>query len=128
MPYPRLTDALLVPDRLDVCEHANVIVVESSAAAHATGARPVWLGLANDRNSTKDIAAWVQVGGTGLASCPGMPNLCSPRPGGRGERERWPGSESPSRTEVRTGVTSQNGFAEDTRVVEGVLFYTQREH
>ncbi|MGI5414990.1 hypothetical protein [Actinomadura luteofluorescens] len=29
---------------LDVCERANVIVVQPSAAGRTAGARPVWLG------------------------------------------------------------------------------------
>ncbi|WP_405918062.1 (2Fe-2S) ferredoxin domain-containing protein [Streptomyces sp. NBC_00728] len=60
---------------LDVCEHANVIVVQPSAAARAEGARPVWLGLVNDADATEDIAAWVQAGGPGVAPCPDILDL-----------------------------------------------------
>ncbi|MEH0502180.1 (2Fe-2S) ferredoxin domain-containing protein [Streptomyces scabiei] len=64
-----------VSDCLDVCEHANVIVVQPSAAARAAGARPVWLGLVNDPDATEDIAAWVQAGGPGVASLPDILDL-----------------------------------------------------
>ena len=55
---------------LDVCDHANVIVVQPSAAGRAAGARPVWLGLVNDPYATEDIAAWVRAGGPGVAPLP----------------------------------------------------------
>lgn len=64
-----------VSDCLDVCEHANVIVVQPSAAARAAGARPVWLGLVNDPDATDDIAAWVQAGGPGIAPSPDILDL-----------------------------------------------------
>ncbi|MFC8345135.1 (2Fe-2S) ferredoxin domain-containing protein [Streptomyces sp. NPDC057280] len=64
-----------VSDCLDVCEHANVIVVQPSAAARAEGARPVWLGLVNDPDATEDIAAWVKAGGPGIAPCPDILDL-----------------------------------------------------
>ena len=64
-----------VSDCLDVCEHANVIVVQPSAAAPAAGARPVWLGLVNDPDATEDITAWVQAGGPGVAPCPDILDL-----------------------------------------------------
>ncbi|CAM5557346.1 (2Fe-2S) ferredoxin domain-containing protein OS=Streptomyces alboniger OX=132473 GN=CP975_30785 PE=4 SV=1 [Streptomyces alboniger] len=64
-----------VSDCLDVCEHANVIVVQPSTAARAAGARPVWLGLINDPDATEDIAAWVQAGGPGIASLPDILDL-----------------------------------------------------
>ncbi|MFJ6072749.1 (2Fe-2S) ferredoxin domain-containing protein [Streptomyces sp. NPDC093065] len=68
----RLTEQVpvRVSDCLDVCEHANVIVVQPSAVARAAGARPVWLGLVNDPDATEDITAWVQAGGPGVAPCP----------------------------------------------------------
>ncbi|MFC5213195.1 (2Fe-2S) ferredoxin domain-containing protein [Streptomyces coerulescens] len=59
-----------VSDCLDVCEHANVIVVQPSATARASGARPVWLGLVNDPDATEDIITWVRAGGPGVAPCP----------------------------------------------------------
>ncbi|MYR55867.1 hypothetical protein GTY54_06260 [Streptomyces sp. SID625] len=73
----RLTEQVpvRVSDCLDVCEHANVIVVQPSAAARAGGARPVWLGLVNDPDATEDIAAWVQAGGPGAAPCPDILGL-----------------------------------------------------
>lgn len=75
-----------VSDCLDVCEHANVIVVQPSAAGRAAGARPVWLGLVNDPDATEDIAAWVHAGGPGIAPCPDILDLYvfTPRRTGRG--------------------------------------------
>ena len=60
---------------LDVCEQANVIVVQPSRAARLAGARPVWLGLVNDPDATEDIAAWVRAGGPGVAPCPDILDL-----------------------------------------------------
>lgn len=60
---------------LDVCDQANVIVVQPSAAGRAAGARPVWLGLVNDPAATEDIAAWVSAGGPGIAPRPEILDL-----------------------------------------------------
>lgn len=60
---------------LDVCDQANVMVVQPSAAGRAAGGRPVWLGLVNDDDALADIAAWVRSGGPGLADPPGMLDL-----------------------------------------------------
>ncbi|CAM5654757.1 hypothetical protein [Streptomyces hirsutus] len=60
---------------LDVCEQANVIVVQPSAAGRAAGARPVWLGLVNDPDATEDIAAWARAGGPGVAPIPDILDL-----------------------------------------------------
>ncbi|MGW4514496.1 (2Fe-2S) ferredoxin domain-containing protein [Streptomyces sp. NPDC004393] len=60
---------------LDVCDQANVIVVQPSAAGRAAGARPVWLGLVNDPDATEDIAAWVRAGGPGIAPRPDILDL-----------------------------------------------------
>lgn len=60
---------------LDVCDQANVVVVQPSAAARAAGARPVWLGLVNDPDATEDIAAWVRAGGPGIAPRPDILDL-----------------------------------------------------
>ncbi|MGW4568879.1 (2Fe-2S) ferredoxin domain-containing protein [Streptomyces sp. NPDC004561] len=57
---------------LDACDHANVIVVQPSAAGRAAGGRPVWLGLVSDPD---DIAAWVTAGGPGLVDPPGVLDL-----------------------------------------------------
>jgi hypothetical protein len=57
-----------VADCLDACDHANVIVVQPSAAGREAGGRPVWLGLVNDSAATADIAAWVTAGGPGIAA------------------------------------------------------------
>ncbi|MEV5366358.1 (2Fe-2S) ferredoxin domain-containing protein [Streptomyces cellulosae] len=64
-----------VSDCLDVCEQANVIVVQPSASARAAGARPVWFGLVNDPDATDDITAWVRAGGPGVATCPEILDL-----------------------------------------------------
>ncbi|MFF8592899.1 (2Fe-2S) ferredoxin domain-containing protein [Streptomyces sp. NPDC015220] len=60
---------------LDACEHANVIVIQPSAAGRAAGGRPVWLGLVNDTDAADDIAAWVEAGGPGLADPPDVLDL-----------------------------------------------------
>ncbi|KUM95172.1 hypothetical protein AQI88_18330 [Streptomyces cellostaticus] len=60
---------------LDVCEQANVIVVQPSAAGRAAGGRPVWLGLVNDPDATEDITAWVRAGGPGIAPLPEILDL-----------------------------------------------------
>lgn len=60
---------------LDVCDQANVVVVQPSAAGRAAGGRPVWLGLVNDDDALADIAAWVRSGGPGLAEPPGVLDL-----------------------------------------------------
>ncbi|MEV7085855.1 (2Fe-2S) ferredoxin domain-containing protein [Streptomyces sp. NPDC093085] len=60
---------------LDVCEQANVIVVQPSAEGRAAGARPVWLGLVNDPDATEDIADWVRAGGPGVAPQPDILDL-----------------------------------------------------
>lgn len=58
---------------LDVCDQANVVVVQPSPAGRAAGGRPVWLGLVNDDEALADIAAWIRAGGPGLAE----PRACS---------------------------------------------------
>jgi (2Fe-2S) ferredoxin len=64
-----------ISDCLDVCERANVIVVQPSAAGRAAGARPVWLGYVNDPAATEDIAAWIRAGGPGIAVRPDVLDL-----------------------------------------------------
>ncbi|GGV80157.1 hypothetical protein GCM10010294_51980 [Streptomyces griseoloalbus] len=64
-----------VSDCLDVCDQANVIVVQPSAEGRAAGGRPVWLGLVNDPDATEDIAAWVRAGGPGVAPRPEILDL-----------------------------------------------------
>ncbi|WP_457758349.1 (2Fe-2S) ferredoxin domain-containing protein [[Kitasatospora] papulosa] len=66
----RLEAPVRVSACLDVCDQANVVVVQPSAAGRAAGARPVWLGLVNDSRATEDIAAWVRAGGPGVAPKP----------------------------------------------------------
>ncbi|MEU2600742.1 (2Fe-2S) ferredoxin domain-containing protein [Streptomyces hirsutus] len=60
---------------LDVCDQANVIVVQPSVEGRAAGARPVWLGLVNDPDATEDIAAWARAGGPGVAPRPDILDL-----------------------------------------------------
>ncbi|KIZ17727.1 hypothetical protein SNA_12090 [Streptomyces natalensis ATCC 27448] len=78
---PRLRAALAgaAPVRasecLDVCDQANVVVVQPSAAGRAAGGRPVWLGLVNDDDALADIASWIRAGGPGLAEPPGVLDL-----------------------------------------------------
>lgn len=66
---------LRVSDCLDVCDQANVVVVQPSAAGRAAGARPVWLGLVNDPDATEDIVTWVRAGGPGVAPLPDLLGL-----------------------------------------------------
>lgn len=65
---------------LDVCDQANVIVVQPSAEGRAAGARPVWLGLVNDPAATEDVVSWVRDGGPGVAPRPGILDLYVFRP------------------------------------------------
>ncbi|MFF3349720.1 (2Fe-2S) ferredoxin domain-containing protein [Streptomyces sp. NPDC002779] len=60
---------------LDVCDQANVIVVQPSSAGRTAGARPVRLGLVNDPAATEDIAAWASAGGLGIAARPEILDL-----------------------------------------------------
>jgi (2Fe-2S) ferredoxin len=60
---------------LDICDQANVVVVQPSTAGRAAGARPVWLGLVNDPDATEDIAAWARAGGPGVAPRPDILDL-----------------------------------------------------
>ncbi|MFF7160366.1 (2Fe-2S) ferredoxin domain-containing protein [Streptomyces sp. NPDC008086] len=64
-----------VTECLDVCEQANVIVVQPSSEGRAAGGRPVWFGLVNDPAATEDIAAWVRAGGPGIAELPDILDL-----------------------------------------------------
>ncbi|QXE39566.1 (2Fe-2S) ferredoxin domain-containing protein [Streptomyces sp. GMY02] len=69
---------------LDVCEQANVIVVQPSAAGRAAGGRPVWLGLVNDPDATEDITDWARAGGPGITPMPeilGLYAITPPRLG-----------------------------------------------
>ncbi|QLE71360.1 (2Fe-2S) ferredoxin domain-containing protein [Streptomyces rectiverticillatus] len=78
---PRLRKALgdaaqvRASECLDVCDQANVVVVQPSAAGRAAGGRPVWLGLVNDDDVLADVADWIRAGGPGLAEPPGVLDL-----------------------------------------------------
>ncbi|MFF8403769.1 (2Fe-2S) ferredoxin domain-containing protein [Streptomyces sp. NPDC015684] len=75
---------------LDVCEQANVVVVQPSAAGRAAGARPVWLGLVNDPDAIEDVIGWVHAGGPGAAPMPDILDLYTftpPRLGGTASRD-----------------------------------------
>ncbi len=74
-------------DCLDVCERANVVVVQPSPAGRAAGGRPVWLGQVNDPGASADIAAWVRAGGPGLAEPPAVLDLYTFRPSRRVRQE-----------------------------------------
>ncbi|MEU8588970.1 (2Fe-2S) ferredoxin domain-containing protein [Streptomyces sp. NPDC048664] len=71
---------------LDVCEQANVIVVQPSTTGRRAGGRPVWLGLVNDPDACADIAAWVGAGGPGLAEPPAVLDLYTVGPARRPRR------------------------------------------
>ncbi|WP_218009193.1 hypothetical protein [Herbidospora cretacea] len=45
-----------VTECLDVCDQANVIVVQPTPEGRAAGGRPVWLAFVNDENATADVA------------------------------------------------------------------------
>lgn len=57
-----------------------MIVVQPSSAGRAAGARPVWLGLADDPAAREDITAWVQAGGPGVAPRPEILDLYASAP------------------------------------------------
>ncbi|MGW4287969.1 (2Fe-2S) ferredoxin domain-containing protein [Streptomyces sp. NPDC004673] len=69
-----------ISECLDVCDQANVIVVQPSAAGRAAGGRPVWLGLVNDPDATEDILGWVRDGGPGVAPLPDILDLYAFKP------------------------------------------------
>ncbi|ROO85983.1 hypothetical protein EDD29_3540 [Actinocorallia herbida] len=64
-----------VSDCLDVCERANVIVVQPSAEGRAAGARNIWLEFVNGAAATEDVAAWLRAGGPGVAPMPPILDL-----------------------------------------------------
>ncbi|WP_328421537.1 (2Fe-2S) ferredoxin domain-containing protein [Micromonospora sp. NBC_00389] len=61
------TATVRVSDCLDMCSHANVMVVSPGGAGRAAGARPVWLGLLTDPEATEDLVTWIRAGGPGVA-------------------------------------------------------------
>ncbi|WP_371496136.1 (2Fe-2S) ferredoxin domain-containing protein [Kitasatospora sp. NBC_00374] len=64
-----------VVDCLDVCDHANVVVVSPSAEGRRAGGRPVWLGWVFQDDMLDDITAWVRDGGPGVVEPPGTLDL-----------------------------------------------------
>ena len=85
---------------LDVCDQANVIVVQPSSVGRAAGGRPVWLGLVNHPDATEDVTAWVRAGGPGVAPRPEILDLhliTPPRRGLAGNRR----AASPMRDQGR---------------------------
>ena len=70
-------------DCLDVCERANVIVIQPSAEGRRAGGRPVWLGQVNDPGAAADITTWVNNGGPGLAEPPEVLDLYAFQPSRR---------------------------------------------
>ncbi|MCU1678055.1 MAG: hypothetical protein JWM93_2813 [Frankiales bacterium] len=59
-----------VTDCLDVCDMADVVVVNPSPAARARGARAVWLARVLDAELVQDVVAWVHAGGPGRVERP----------------------------------------------------------
>ncbi|MEU8205843.1 (2Fe-2S) ferredoxin domain-containing protein [Streptosporangium sp. NPDC049046] len=59
-----------VTECLDVCDQANVLIVQPTPEGRAAGGRPVWLALVNDEDATADVAEWVRAGGPGLVPLP----------------------------------------------------------
>ncbi|GIH23593.1 hypothetical protein Aph01nite_19030 [Acrocarpospora phusangensis] len=64
-----------VTDCLDVCDQANVVIVQPTREGRVAGGRPVWLSLVNHEDATEDIVAWVRAGGPGLAPLPAVLEL-----------------------------------------------------
>ncbi|MDP5228656.1 MULTISPECIES: (2Fe-2S) ferredoxin domain-containing protein [Arthrobacter] len=63
---------VIVSRCLDACDHSNVVVILPDAAGRAEGAGPVWIGEANDADTTQDIIDWVTAG---QPAGPGRPAL-----------------------------------------------------
>nr|WP_251982773.1 (2Fe-2S) ferredoxin domain-containing protein [Streptomyces violaceusniger] len=52
-----------------------LIVIQPSAEGRKAGGRPVWLGLVNDPDASRDITAWVEARGPGLTQAPDILDL-----------------------------------------------------
>ncbi|GAA3549659.1 hypothetical protein GCM10022197_00610 [Microlunatus spumicola] len=65
---------------LDACDHSNVVVVLPGEDGRAAGADPVWIGRANDADTTADIVGWVEDGGPGTAHEPTLVAINAFRP------------------------------------------------
>ncbi|MFF2848859.1 (2Fe-2S) ferredoxin domain-containing protein [Streptomyces sp. NPDC058001] len=74
-------------DCLDVCERANVIVIQPSPEGRRAGGRPVWLGQVNAPEAAADITTWVKNGGPGLADPPDILDLYTFSPSRRVRHE-----------------------------------------
>lgn len=83
MPTPVAGSVVRPVNCLDACERATVIVVRPSAEGRKAGGRPVRLGPVNDPDAARDITAWVEAGGPGLAEPPGVLDLCAFHPSRR---------------------------------------------
>ncbi|GGU11543.1 hypothetical protein GCM10010256_83790 [Streptomyces coeruleorubidus] len=57
-------------DCLGPCDHANVIVVQPSAAGRRAGGRAAWIGFAMDDDCTEELVRWAADGGPGVADPP----------------------------------------------------------
>jgi predicted metal-binding protein len=57
-------------DCLDLCERANVIVIQPSPTGRRVGGRPAWLGQVNDPEAAAQVVAWIRDGGPGQAGQP----------------------------------------------------------
>jgi len=65
---------------LDACEHSNVVVVLPGPDGRDAGGDPVWIGQANDLDTSADIIGWVEDGGPGTAPEPTLVAINAFRP------------------------------------------------
>ncbi len=61
---------VLVSKCLDACDHSNVVVVAPGADGVAQGEGAVWIGEANDADTTTEIVRGVDEGGPGVPEMP----------------------------------------------------------
>ncbi|TYC14324.1 (2Fe-2S) ferredoxin domain-containing protein [Actinomadura syzygii] len=67
-------------DCLGPCTHANIIVINPSAAGRAAGGRTTWIGHVLDTGAVDDITAWANAGGPGMAEPPATIDLYAFKP------------------------------------------------
>ncbi|GAA1430231.1 hypothetical protein GCM10009616_14320 [Microlunatus lacustris] len=65
---------------LDACDRSNVVVVVPGQLGRTAGGEPVWIGRANDPDTTRDILTWVEAGGPALADEPPLVAIQQFRP------------------------------------------------